>query len=379
MPKLIIIGPAHPLRGGLAAFNERLASAFQELNWECKIYTFSLQYPKLLFPGKTQYSNEAPPKDLNIEIAINSINPINWIKQGLKIKNETADLIICRYWIPFMSPCLSTLLYLIKKNTNSKILCIIDNLVPHEKRFGDRLLTSLFINKPEFFVCMSETVQEELLQLRPQAKQLLLDHPVPDALGPLLSKQEARHYLKLPENKKIILFFGFIRHYKGLDLAIEAMHLLHKNQEDIQLVVAGEFYEEPSKYLDLVDKYDLNDRIHLHTHFIDDTLVKYYFSACDLVLQPYRSATQSGITPLAYYFEKPSLVTRVGSLARLIPEGLAGYVCNPDPKSISDGILHFFSQDTSKFSEFLKKEKTKFSWNDFTKKLIESAGLDPEP
>lgn len=375
MPKVIIIGPAHPLRGGLALFNERLAKAFQELQWECKIYTFSLQYPKLLFPGKTQFSKEPPPENLEIERTINSINPINWIVQGLKIKNENADLVICRYWLPFMSPCFSTLLWMIKKNNKSKTICIVDNLIPHEKRLGDSILTSLFINQPDAFVCMSETVQQDLLKLKPAVNHILIDHPVPDSLGPGLPMNDARQHLGLPEDKKIILFFGFIRYYKGLDLALQALHILKTGHPEIHLVVAGEFYDDEERYKEMIDQYKLQERIHLFNHFIDDSQVKYYFSACDLVIQPYRSATQSGVTPLAYYYEKPSLVTRVGSLARMVPEGLAGCVCEPDPDSIAHGILKTLNQDQKKFETYLHIEKMKYNWEAFTTRLIQMAGL----
>lgn len=378
MPKVIIIGPAHPLRGGLALFNERLAKAFQELNWECKIYTFSLQYPKILFPGKTQFSNETAPPDLEIKVSINSINPVNWIVQGLKIKNENADLVICRYWLPFMSPCFSTLIWLIKKNKKSKTICIVDNLIPHEKRTGDAILTALFINKPDAFVCMSETVQQDLLKLKPDVNQMLIDHPVPDSLGPAIPMTQARKHLGLPGDKKLVLFFGFIRAYKGLDLAIRAMHKLYSLNPDIHLVVAGEFYEDESRYKELIEELQLHEQIHLFNHFIDDSEVKYYFSACDLVVQPYRSATQSGVTPLAYFFEKPSLVTRVGSLARLVPDGLAGFVCEPEPDSIASGILKTIAQDQKKFKAYLGIEKLKYNWEAFTTKLIRMVGLHPD-
>ncbi len=373
MPTLILIGPAHPLRGGLASFNERLAREFQNRGWETKIITFSLQYPSFLFPGKTQYSVESKPADLHIEVKINSVNPFNWILQGWKLKKLKADLVVTRFWIPFMGPCLGTLLHLIRWNKHSRIVCIVDNLIPHEHRIGDRLLTRYFVKTPHSFICMSETVEAELLQMCPKAESQLVDHPVFDHFGPALDQQDARTILGLPLHAKIVLFFGFIRRYKGLDLLLKAMAFENVRKQDIHLLIAGEFYEPEEEYLQLIEELHIGNKIHLHKHFIPDSQVKQYFSACDLVVQPYRDATQSGVTPLAYFFEKPTLVTNVGSLARLVPEGKAGFVCSPSPDQIAEKMCSFFMMDPLPFSLFLKDEKKKLSWDHFAETIEKSA------
>lgn len=372
MPNLLIIGPAHPLRGGLATFDERLAREFQSMGWDVEIYTFSLQYPGFLFPGKTQYSNAPKPTDLDIHVCINSINPLNWIKVGLKLKRKNADLVLTRYWIPFMAPCLGTLLRIIKGNKKSKMVCLVDNVVPHEKRMGDSILTRFFINIPEWFICMSERVEEELKTFRPQARSLLIDHPLYDVFGPVISKEEARKHLNLPPNEKVILFFGFIRKYKGLDLLIEAMGKYMPDLHQTTVLVAGEFYEPEEPYIHLIEEYKLQNCFRIHSDFIADEEVKYYFCACDLVVQPYKTASQSGVTPLAYYFEKPMVVTNVGALPRLVPEGKAGFICEAKPSSIAGRIQEFFRSDPQIFWEFIKKEKVKLSWSNFAAQI---AGL----
>lgn len=372
MPKIIIIGPAHPLRGGLATFDERLAREFQNISWEVEIYTFSLQYPNFLFPGKTQYCNTPKPNDLHIHVSINSINPFNWFRIGNEIKSKNADLVLTRYWIPFMAPCLGTLLRIIRGNHKSKLICLVDNVIPHEKRIGDQLLTRYFVSVPEWFVCMSESVETELKSFRPNVQSLLIDHPLYDVFGPIISKAEARKKLNIPVDEKVILFFGFIRKYKGLDLLLEAMSVHMSDLHNTSLLIAGEFYDPKSGYDELIDQFQLSNHIRMHSDFIPDEEVKYYFCACDLVVQPYRSASQSGVTPLAYYFEKPMIVTNVGALPRLVPEGKAGFVCEPNPESIGKSIQRFFTLDPTIFQAFLNIEKQKLSWSNFAGQI---AGL----
>ena len=375
MPSLILIGPAHPLRGGVATFDERVAREFIAEGWQVEIYTFSLQYPGLLFPGKTQYSDAPAPSDLVIKVCINSIHPLNWIRIGREIQRKKPDLVITRYWIPFMAPCLGTILRMIKRNQYSKLVCLVDNILPHEKRFGDRLLTQFFTKIPDVFVCMSETVMEELKEFRPHANALLLDHPLYDVFGEAVSREKAREELHLPREGIVLLFFGFIRKYKGLDLLLEAMHSETLRHENFHLLIAGEFYEDEKPYLEFIQKNQLESRVSVHSYFIPDQRVKYFFCACDGVVQPYRSASQSGVTPLAYYFEKPSIVTRVGSLARLVPDGKAGYVCEPDVPSLANSIRKFLHNDRTQFKEYIHQEKSKLSWKHFVQQIINNAQL----
>lgn len=352
------------MRGGLASFDERLARQFTQQGFDTSIYTFSLQYPGFLFPGTTQYSSEPAPTDINIKICINSINPLNWIKVGNDLKEQKADIIVVRYWLPIMGPCLGTILRLAKKNGHTKIICIADNVIPHEKRPGDRPFTKYFIKPVDAFITMSEKVMTDLrLFTQKPAKQVV--HPLYDNFGEALPKQEARKHLGLPEEGKIILFFGFIRKYKGLDLLLEAMSIIRKQPSDIKnlrLLVAGEFYEDRKPYDELVQQLNISPSLVLRTDFIPDSEVKYYLSAADFVVQPYKNATQSGVTPLAYHFEKPMLVTNVGGLPSLVPNGKVGLVAEPEPASIAQKIGELYTLGEDHFLPHLKEEKKKYSW-----------------
>jgi glycosyltransferase involved in cell wall biosynthesis len=378
MQKVVIIGPAHPLRGGLASFDERMARAFQHQGDETTIYTFSLQYPQFLYPGTTQYSSEPAPTDINIKICINSVNPFNWLKIGAKLKKYKPDIIVVRYWLPFMGPCLGTILRIAKSNKHTKIIAITDNVLPHEKRPGDKPFTKYFLAACDAFITMSEKVMGDLRKFTQKpAKQVI--HPLYDNFGEQVQKTEARERLGLPENKKIILFFGYIREYKGLDLLLEAMALL-KNQpstliENIQLLIAGEFFKERKTYDDLIAKLDIAPWLIMRTDFIADSEVKYYLSAADFVIQPYRNATQSGVTPLAYHFEKPMLVTNVGGLPSLVPDGKSGLVCEPNAASIAEHIVQLYQMGDAYFMPYLREEKKKYSWDVLVNTVKKLSGL----
>ena len=367
---IVIIGSAYPLRGGgIASFNERLAREFQYEGDDVTIYTFSLQYPSFLFPGTSQYSTEPAPTDLKIKVCINSINPFNWFKVGNELKKLKPDIIVVRYWLPLMGPCLGTILRIVKKNRHTKIICIADNVLPHEKRVGDKQFTAYFIKPVDAFITMSEKVMSDLRQFTNKPARKLV-HPLYDNFGDRLDKAEARKHLGLNENDNIILFFGFIREYKGLDLLLEAMALL-KNKStansqqstDIKLLIAGEFYKDRKVYDEIIEKHQLQPNIILRTNFVADSEVKYYLSAADFVIQPYRSATQSGVTPLAYHFEKPMLVTNVGGLPDLVPDQKVGLVAEPNAASIAKKIEELYKLGEDHFLPHLREEKKKYSWN----------------
>lgn len=377
MQKVVIIGPAHPLRGGLASFDERLARAFQHQGDEVTIYTFSLQYPGFLFPGTTQYSSVPAPNDINIKVCINSINPLNWLKVGRDLKHYKPDIVVVRYWLPLMGPCLGSILRITKKNRHTKVIAITDNVLPHEKRAGDKPFTKYFLGACDAFITMSEKVMRDLRMFTQKpAKQII--HPLYDNFGEQVNKQEARKHLGLPEDGKIILFFGFIRKYKGLDILLEAMSILKNNAqpgvENLRLLVAGEFYEDRKLYDDLIAKLDINTNLILRTDFIQDSEVKYYLSAADFVIQPYRNATQSGVTPLAYHFEKPMLVTNVGGLPSLVPDNKVGIVCEPDAASVAEGVLKLYQKGDEYFLPYLREEKKKYSWDVLVGTVKELAG-----
>lgn len=367
--KIVIIGSAYPLRGGLSAYNERIAQAYQQQGDEVTIYTFSLQYPGLLFPGKTQYSSDPAPANLDINVKINSINPLNWIKVGHKIKKLKPDLVIIKFWIPFMAPCLGTIARIIKKNDHSKVISIIDNIIPHEKRIGDFSLANYWVNSVDGFITMSRSVLDDLNKFDKQKPKLYCPHPLYDNFGKIFEKEHARKILNFKENGKYILFFGFIRDYKGLDLLLEAMADERIRNSGIKLIVAGEYYTDSKFYNDIIDKHQLQDSVVLATDFIPDQKVGMYFCASDIVVQPYKDATQSGVTQIAYHFNKPMITTDVGGLAEIVPDGKVGYVIQPDIKALADAIYQFYKDGKeAEFTENVIVEKQKYSWE----KMIES-------
>jgi glycosyltransferase involved in cell wall biosynthesis len=368
--KIIYIGSAHPLRGGLAAFNEHLSKKLQDLGHDVTLYSFSLQYPSILFPGKTQYTSEPAPEGLWIHTVINSINPVNWIKVGKMIRREKPDLILLKYWLPFMGPCFGTILRIAKKNNHSRVVSIVDNLIPHEKRPGDVAFTKYFMKPVDAFIAMSRKVLADIHSLSDKPA-VYTPHPIYDNYGEGILPAEARRWLSLNPNEKYLLFFGFIRKYKGLDLLLEAMADNRIREAGIKLIVAGEYYEDRAPYDEIISKNNLGSSVKLYTDFIQNDQVKYFFSAADLIVQPYKSATQSGITQIAYSFEKPMVITNVGGLAEAVPDGKVGFVAEPNPKSIADAILKFFEPNSiPDLKKNLQKEKAKYSWETFINVLM---------
>jgi len=372
---IVIIGPAHPLRGGLASYNERLARAFQQQGHTVSIYTFSLQYPGFLFPGTTQFSSEPAPEKLDIRIEINSINPFNWIRNGLRLKKEKPDVIVVRYWLPFMGPCLGTILRIVKKNHHTRVVCIADNIIPHEKRIGDHVFTSYFVKPVDAFITMSSKVLQDVA-IFSQKPAKYVAHPLYDNFGEKISRESARQKLGIGNTDKIVLFFGFIRAYKGLDILFDAISILQNeagNNPPVRFLVAGEFYEEEKGYQAQIDQLGIREQLYLRTDFIPDSEVKYYLCAADAVIQPYRNATQSGVTPLAYHFEKPMLVTNVGGLPALVPDKKVGLVTEPDPAAIANGILQFYQLGEDYFIPHLREEKKKYSWGRMVSSITQLA------
>lgn len=371
--KIAIVGSAYPLRGGgIATFNERMAKAFIENGDEVKIYTFSLQYPSILFPGKTQYSEEEPPKDLDIEVLVNSINPLNWIKVGRYLKKLAPDIVILRYWIPFMAPCLGTIAKIIRKNKKSKVIAIADNVIPHESKPGDKHLSKYFIKNVDAFVTMSKSVLNDLNLFDSKKPRKYTPHPLYDNFGEIISKKDAKKQLKLDSKFNYILFFGFIRDYKGLDTLLEAFADKRIRKFPAKLLIAGEFYTKPDKYLDIIRKHNLDKLIELQTEFIPNADVHKYFCASDLVVQPYKTATQSGITQIAYHFNKPMITTNVGGLAELIPHNKVGYVVKNDIQQVADAMYKFYELEKEvEFSKNAALEKKKYSWEIFVETILE--------
>ncbi|MGM0613070.1 MAG: glycosyltransferase [Bacteroidota bacterium] len=364
--KILIIGPAHPLRGGIANFSERLAKAFQQEGDEVNVLSFSLQYPGFLFPGKTQYTDKTAP-DLTIHTRINSINPLNWIRNGLWARKQGYDMIVVMYWQPFMAPCLGTISRIAGKRAFR--VGQLHNMIPHEPGKLDKIFSRYFVRSMDAFMALSKSVLEDLKLFDKQKPRDLNPHPIYDSFGDLTDKYEARKKLGLNPDKPVILFFGFIRKYKGLDLLLQAVADEKVKARGIQVVVAGEFYDDSEEYLNIIRNNKL-DNVVLRNEFIADKDVASYFSASDLVVQPYRSATQSGVTQIAFHFEKPMVVTDVGGLSEIVPHKKAGFVVDPNPEAIAEAINEFYDYELEhQMIENVRHEKAKYAWDKLVNKI----------
>ena len=377
---VVLIGSAYPLRGGLATYNERLIREYIRLGSSASIVTFSLQYPSLLFPGKTQYSTDPAPLGIPIQVKLNSVNPLNWLSVGNEIKKARPDLVIVKYWMPFMAPCFGTVCRLIRKNRHSRVVSVIDNIIPHEKRPGDRLLSSFFVNSVDGFVAMSHSVMEDLVSFDKKKPKLYCPHPLYDNFGDAISKQEARKNLGLDPSSRYALFFGFIRDYKGLDLLLEAFGTEALRNSGIKLLVAGEFYCDPAPYHEIIKRHGLGDTVIMSNDFIPDSKVVNYFCSADVIVQPYKSATQSGVTQIAYHFDKPMIITDVGGLAEFVPHEQVGFVVKPDKQAIASAILEFYTSGReAEFSANAAVEKQKYSWKRMVEAINAAMGGDQGP
>ena len=370
---VVILGSAHPLRGGgIATFNERLAKAFMDKGDEVTVVSFSLQYPSFLFPGKSQYTDEPAPENLKIYSWLNSINPFNWLTTARKIRKLNPDLIVVRFWLPFMGPCLGSVCRLVRKNKKTRVIAIIDNAIPHEKRIGDTVFTKWFMNSVDAFVTMSKTVMNDLSVFDTKKPRIFSNHPLYDNFGASVSKTEAATHLNIDSHQTYLLFFGFIRDYKGLDILLKALSAKEIANLDFKLIIAGEFYSNEAEYGNLITELEIKDKLLQHTHFISNDDVKYYFSVSDLIVQPYKTATQSGVTQVAYHFEKPILTTNVGGLAEIVIDGETGYIVEPDVESLKNGILRFFQENkTEQMAQNICEEKRKYSWEKFIQNIEE--------
>lgn len=360
----------------MAAFNERLADQFVKEGHQVEMYTFTLQYPGFLFPGKTQYTDAPSPQNLVIKRRINSCNPLNWLAVGNEIRKKKPHLVVMAYWMSFMAPCFGTIARQIKKNGTTRVVGLVHNMIPHEPNILDKLFPGYFVNAMDGFTTLSESVAKDIEHFDHLSKpKSWAPHPIYDHYGPLISKEEARLKLGLQKEGKYVLFFGFIRDYKGLDLLIDAFGDLRLQDNGVKLLVAGEFYGDPQPYLDRIRSLDISDIVLLHNDYIPDEKVNLYFRACDIVAQPYKTATQSGVTQVAFHFEKPMLVTNVGGLPEIVPDGKIGYVVNPDSQSIADALVAYYAEDNeARFTEGVRIEKKKYAWDRMTQAVIKAMG-----
>jgi len=374
MRKAIFIGPAYPYRGGIAAFNENLATIFQSNNWECKMITFTQQYPDFLFPGKTQLTTEDAPPNLSIKRGIYSTNPLNWLKISKQIIEEKPDILITQYWMPFMAPAFGTILRGVKKGLpETKCVTIVHNFKPHESRIGDKQLNKFIVNRTDNLVCLSKNVADEVKENNPDKNVTTLFHPIYDHYGETLPKEKALEALNLDPNYKYLLFFGLIRAYKGLDNLIKALPLL-KNLDKTKLVIVGEFYENEKDYDKLIEEHDLSDKVIKVNKYIPNDDVPKYFCGAELIVLPYKTATQSGVVPVALHFNKNIVVTNVGSLSELINRHNIGFVAESTPESIAEKINSYFD-NPDKLSNDFSNIKEELSWQSFFNTFISELDL----
>ena len=383
--KIILLGTAYPYRGGLATFNERLARQFAEEGHEVEVWTFTLQYPSFLFPGKTQYSAENAPEDLNVRRVLNSCNPLNWLKVGKQIRKAAPDLLICCYWMAFFAPAYGLISRIARRNGKTKAIALVHNMMPHEHSVLDKLFAPYFVSSQDGFVALSDSVLKDIekiessslssqLSIKPKA---FSPHPIYDHYGERMMKEEACKALGLDVKKRYMLFFGLVRAYKGLDLLLDAFAKVKDRLPELQLIIAGEFYEDEEKYRAQITANGLDERVILRNEFIPDADLRKYFGAADLIVQPYKSATQSGVTQVAFHFEKPMLVTNVGGLGEIVHDHQMGYACEPSAEAIAEDLLDYFTNNRLEdYTSYLQKEKIKYAWSNMTVAFLKIYGHD---
>ena len=367
--KIAIVGPAHPYRGGLASIMETMAREFQSRGYEVDILTFTLQYPSLLFPGKSQTVDTPAPEDLNICRRVSTINPLSWWSVGRELHRTKPDIVLMKYWTPFMAPCFGSIARLARSNGHTKVVCQIDNVEPHEHHIIDRPFNRYYLNSVDGFIYMSEQVHGEL-KAYTSAPALFSPHPMFENFGGRVERSEACKELGLDPNARYTMFFGLIRDYKGLDTLLEAWAKFRR--EGYKLLIAGEFYASRDKYISIIERLGLQSDIVLHDYFIPDERVKYYFSAADCVVLPYKTATQSGVTQICYNFCTPVIVTNVGGLAEIVPNDRVGYVCEPSVDGVADALERVFEDDNiERFAHNMIEERKRFSWGAMCDKIEE--------
>ncbi len=386
--RILIVGTAFPLRGGIAHAIALLADALRKRGHWVHVLTFSRQYPKLLFPGKSQDEVSKPAgmssiEQLPNEQVIDTINPFSWIRAGRIAASYKPDIIVFKYWMPFFAPAYGVMARVAKRLTRKqghecKIAFIVDNVIPHEKRPGDMMLTKFAFGAVDSYVVQSDSVERELLQVVPGARFVKVLHPVFENFGKRMDRAEARAALGIPETVgagvgahhavPVILFFGYIRKYKGLDILLRAMTAMLANLPELRLVVAGEFYGDEAEYRALIKELRIpEENLILATDYIANDEVAKYFSAANAVVLPYRDATQSGIVLIAYNFDTPAIVTDVGGLAEVVPDGVSGLIVpEATPEAVAEKVIQFFEQGLeAKLMAGVAEQKKKYSWDVF--------------
>ena len=366
--KIVIVGTAYPLRGGIAHYNALL---FRHLSKKhnVEIVTFSRQYPKMLFPGKTQDEQGGIENALPTEQLIDSINPITWYTAAEAIARKKPDLLIFKYWLPFFGPCFGTIARLVRRWTRAKVLFICDNVIPHEKRIGDTAFTRYAFRSADAFIAQSAAVEKDLNSFWPGSRYALVPHPVYEIFGSSMPKDKARESLGVTD-ERVILFFGYVRRYKGLHILLDAMPAILKSFK-VKLLVVGEFYDDEKKYKDQIAEKGIQASVLVHSDYVRNEEVSKYFCAADIVVLPYVSATQSGIVQIAYQFDKPVIATDVGGLSEVVLNGRTGYIVRPEaPEAVADAVVRFYKEEReSEFVQNVREEKKKYSWDNLVRAI----------
>jgi glycosyltransferase involved in cell wall biosynthesis len=369
--EVVIVGPAHPLRGGIAQFNEVFCQRLLQAGVSAAVVSYYRQYPQLLFPGKTQYTDGPPPADVRVYPWLSSTSPISWRRAAHRIAAMAPEVVVLRYWLPFMAPALGTVAGILRR-WGIKVIALVDNVLPHEPRPLDKVLTRWFLRRCSAFVVLSQNVASQLALLAPGKPVHVHAHPIYEHFGEPLPMADARRSLGLPEAGPVVLFFGFVRAYKGLDLLIDAVSICRKAHHlPMHLVVAGEFYGDERPYREQIARLGLSDAITLHNRYIPENAVRLYFSAANLVAQTYRSATQSGVTQIAYHFGTPMLVTDVGALPEMVEHDVAGLVCTPHPDAIAAQLVRYFNRGLeATLRRGVEQARGRYSWEHFTETFL---------
>ena len=360
-----------PLRGGIAHFNERFAAELLGRGHAVRAITFSRQYPKLLFPGKTQEETggAAGAAPIAAEVRVDSIGPWTWWRTGRSIRRDAPDVLLFKYWISFFAPCFWAIALLARGNRRTRAVYVVDNFIPHENRPGERLLRWLAFRGVDGCLVMSEAVEKDIRAAHPRLPIERSPHPVYDNFGAARDPSEARRQLKLPEDAVVALFFGYIRPYKGLDLLIEAFPSRAELHPRLHLVIAGECYEDEQRYRDLVKASPAAGRIHYFGDYIPNDAVATYFSAADVLVLPYRTATQSGIVQIAYHFERPCIVSDVGGLGEVVVDGATGYVVPATGgEALVEGMRRYLNGPKD-MRQAIRQERRKYAWDAFAEAL----------
>jgi glycosyltransferase involved in cell wall biosynthesis len=372
---ITIISTAYPLRGGIAHYTALLAQALGKRH-KVSIVTFKRQYPSFLFPGKTQEEQDESRHPDPAPQLVDSINPWNWLTVGRTLRAQNPDLIIFKYWLPFFAPCFGTILRVAKHGTNCKGLVICDNVFPHEHRPFDKSFTRYLFSATDYFVVQSHAVEKELKLFKPDAQLRYSPHPVYDNFGVPMAKQEARQLLNLTSSR-VLLFFGYVRRYKGLHILLEAIAEVVKTL-DVHLLVVGEFYDDEGQYRKQIEELGIIRQVSVYSNYVPNAKVAQFFSAADAVVLPYSSATQSGIAQIAYNFDTPLIVSNVGGLAEVVEDGVTGMIVPPDdPHALAKTITAFYhGARQQEFSENVKRVKHQFTWDNLVHAIESLAGAD---